>query len=210
MPRYTKVIGGKLKASDLKQLNKAGYIDLDKAPDQVGDWVLDRSISKETARVYYNPVTGQAHAVHMGTKGAADWLNNAAHVAGLSDHTHRGKESERVQKRAEEKYSDLDTSGHSQGSVYARNYAKDKSKVIEINPANKGDSSSSGTVIRSASDPVSILGTPKRYIQGLFQKNNDITTSAKLNPLRAHSLDVLDELGDRMVGGRCCRCGDVR
>lgn len=201
-----RVIGGKLKASDLKKLNQAGYIDLDKAPDQVGDWVLDRSISKETARVYHNPVTGQAHAVHMGTKGASDWLNNLSYATGLSDLTHRAKESERVQKRAEEKYKDLDTSGHSQGSVYARKYAADKSKVIEINGANKGDLTSSGTVIRSASDPVSILGAPTRYIQGLFKKNNDLTTSAKLNPLHAHSLNILDELGDQMVGG-CMRCG---
>jgi hypothetical protein len=204
--RYTRVIGGKLKASDLKQLHVNGYKDLKDSSDKVGDWVLDRSISKETARVWHNPVTNQGHISHRGTKGLADWGPNAAYVAGLSDLTHRAKESERVQKRAEEKYKDLDTSGHSQAAIYARKYAADKSKVIEINGANKGDLTSSGTVIRSASDPVSILGAPTRYIQGLFKKNNDLTTSAKLNPLHAHSLNILDELGDRLVGG-CMLCG---
>jgi hypothetical protein len=204
MPR---VIGGKLKASDLKKLHQNGYKDLKDSEDQVGDWILDRDLSKETARVWHNPLTNQGHISHRGTKGAADWVPNAAYVAGLNDYTHRAKESERVQKRAEEKYSDLDTSGHSQGAIYARKYAKDKKKVVEINPANTGDSTASGTVIRSATDPVSILGTPKRFIQGLFQKNNDITTSGKLNPLQAHSLDSLDELGDRMVGGKCYKCG---
>ncbi len=201
------VIGGKLKANDLKKLHQNGYKDLKDSADQVGDWILDRDLSKETARVWHNPITNQGHVTHQGTKGAADWANNAAYVVGLSEHTHRAKESERVQKRAEEKYSDLDTSAHSQSAIYARKYAKDKKKIIEINPANKGDSTPSGTVIRSATDPVSILGTPKRFIQGLFQKNNDITTSGKLNPLKAHSLDILDELGDQMVGGRCCKCG---
>jgi len=200
------VFGGKLKASDLKQLHVNGYKNLSESNDKVGDWILDRGLSKETARVWYNPVTGQAHISHRGTKGTADWVPNLAYVAGVNDYTHRAKESERVQKRAEQKYNDLDTSGHSQGAIYSR-FAKDKKKIIEINPANKGDSTPSGTVIRSATDPVSILGTPKRFIQGLFQKNNDITTSAKINPLSAHSLDILDELGDQMVGGRCAQCG---
>ena len=32
------------------------------------------------------------------------------------------------------------------------------------------------------------------------KKNADITTAAKANPLEAHSLDTLDELGDKVVG----------
>jgi hypothetical protein len=38
-------------------------------------------------------------------------------------------------------------------------------------------------------------------LTGLFKKNpKNITTSAQLNPLKAHSLDILDELGDKMLG----------
>ena len=32
------------------------------------------------------------------------------------------------------------------------------------------------------------------------KKNTDVTTAAKANPLEAHSLDTLDELGDKVVG----------
>ena len=139
-----------------------------------------------------------------GTKGLFDWTNNAACTLGLSENTNRGKNSKRVQERAETKYGtkNLDTSSHSQGSIYGRKYAKDKDKVIEINPANSGHATKSGTVIRSKSDPVSILGVPHRFVSNLFskKKNTDITTTAKANPLVAHSLDTLDELGDKVVG----------
>ena len=200
----SKVIGGAIPANQLKQLNSVGYQSLADSPDKIGDWVLDRGISKETARAYRNDKTGNIHVTHMGTKGLADWTNNAAYALGLSDYTHRGKQSKRVQERAEAKYGteNLDTTSHSQGSAHARKYAKDKDKVIEINPANSGHATKSGTVIRSKSDPVSILGVPHRFVSNLFskKKNTDVTTAAKANPLDAHSLDTLDELGDKVVG----------
>ena len=124
----SKVIGGAIPANELKKLNSAGYQTLADSPNKIGDWVLDRGISKETARAYRNDKTGNIHVVHRGTKGLADWTNNLAYTLGLSDYTHRGKQSKRVQERAEAKYGtkNLDTSAHSQGSAHARRYAKDK------------------------------------------------------------------------------------
>ena len=168
----SKVIGGAIPANQLKQLNSAGYQSLADSPGKIGDWVLDRGISKETARAYRNDKTGNIYVVHRGTKGLADWTNNLAYTFGLDAYTHRGKQSKRVQERAEAKYGteNLDTSSHSQGSAHARKYAKDKDKVIEINPANSGHATKSGTVIRSKSDPVSILGVPHRFVSNLFSK----------------------------------------
>ena len=198
----SKVIGGAIPANELKKLNSAGYQTLADTPNKIGDWVLDRGISKETARAYRNDKTGNIHVTHRGTKGLADWTNNLAYTFGLDAYTHRGKQSKRVQERAEAKYKDVETSGHSQGALHGRKYAKDKDKVIEINPANSGHATKSGTVIRSKSDPVSILGVPRRFVSNLFskKKNTDVTTAAKANPLDAHSLDTLDELGDKVVG----------
>lgn len=187
--------GRAISAPQAKKLLESSY---KKEPDaNVGDWVLDESISKPTARVYYNPVIQQAAVVHRGTEGTAkDWSFNLAYVTGTNKLSSRFKDAERVQKRAEEKYPNVLTLGHSQGSVYTK-IARDQDKVINVNPASMGEVTK-GTTIRSANDPVSALAG----LTGLFKKNpKNITTSAKLNPLSAHSLDILDEVdSNRMLG----------
>jgi hypothetical protein len=187
--------GGSISAKDLKGLHASSYKEV---PDkEVNGWVLDEDISKPTARVYFNASKNQAIVVHRGTEATVkDWANNLAYVTGTNKLTGRYKDAERVQKRAEEKYPDLLTTGHSQGGIYTK-IAKDQSKVINVNPASMGETTS-GTTIRSKNDPVSALAG----LTGLFKKNDkNITTSAQANPLAAHSIDILDELGDKELGG---------
>lgn len=187
--------GGAISAKQLKALLVSSY---KKEPDaNVGDWALDESISRPTARVYYNPVIQQAIVVHRGTEGTfSDWSNNLQYVMGTNKLTTRFKEAEMVQKKAEEKYPNVLSVGHSQSGIYTK-IARDQSKVINVNPASMGETTS-GTTIRSANDPVSALAG----LTGLFKKNpKNITTSAQLNPLKAHSLDILDEIDpNRMLG----------
>ena len=94
--------GGKVSSKQLKQFISASYAD--KPPANIEGYELDTSISKPTALVYHDKTTNQTRVVHRGTKGASDWANNAAYVAGLYKHTGRYKDGERVQKRAEAKY----------------------------------------------------------------------------------------------------------
>jgi hypothetical protein len=187
--------GGSISAKDLKSLHASSY---KQEPDkEVNGWILDEQISKPTARVYFNASKNQAIVVHRGTEATAkDWLNNAAYIAGASKLTGRYKDAERVQKRAEEKYADVLTTGHSQGGIYTK-IAKDQAKVINVNPASMGETTS-GTTIRAKNDPVSALAG----LTGLFKKNDkNITTAAKANLLDAHSIDILDDLGDKELGG---------
>lgn len=182
--------GGKISASELKGVLASGY---KKTPDDlVGNWKLDPEISKTTALVYYNPTIDQAIVVHRGTEGTlSDWSNNLGYVLGVNKLSHRFKESERVQKRAEEKYPNLLTTGHSQGGIYTK-IAKNQPNTILVNPASMGEGSI-GTTIRALNDPVSAIANP-------LHKGTLITTKPKLNPLKAHSIDILDELGDKMLG----------
>lgn len=203
--RKRKLKGRSISAKDLKLIHESAY---KKVRDQnVGDWVLDDSISKTTASVYFNPKINQAIVVHRGTEGTLkDWSNNLTYLMGTNKKTSRFKESEAVQKAAEAKYPDVITTGHSQGGIYTK-IAKDQKKVININPASMGETTE-GTTIRSKSDPVSILAAPTNYIKGFIDpssKSKHITTSAKFNPLAAHSLDILDELGDQQLGGKILR-----
>ena len=202
MPKTRKLKGRSVSARDLKLIHQSAY---KKVRDkQVGDWILDEPISKATASVYFNPNINQAIVVHRGTEGTlSDWSNNAAYVMGTNKSTKRYKDSEAVQKAAEAKYSDVITTGHSQGGIYTK-LAKDQKKVININPASMGEISE-GTTIRSKLDPVSMLAAPSLFVKGLFNpssKDKHITTSAKFNPLDAHSLNILDELGDKQLGGQ--------
>lgn len=190
-----KLKGGSISAKDLKALHQSAYKkDKDK---QVGDWVLDESISKPTASVYVSQKTKQPIVIHRGTEGTLkDWSNNLAYVSGLSKKTQRYKDSEEVQKQAEEKYGDTLTSGHSQGGIYSK-MARNKKGIIDINPASMGEVATEGTTIRAKNDPVSLLAG----LTNMFRKSDkNITTSAKSNPLEAHSLDILDELGDKQLG----------
>jgi hypothetical protein len=187
--------GGSVSAKDLKGLHASSYKE---EPDkEVNGWVLDESISKPTARVYFNASKNQAIVVHRGTEGTVkDWANNLAFVAGVSPLTQRYKDSKEVQEKAEAKYSDVLTTGHSQGSVYTK-LAKNKKGIIDVNPASFIQSTE-GTTVRAKNDPVSAL----RGIANMFSSKGkeNITTSAKANPLDAHSINILDELGDKELG----------
>jgi hypothetical protein len=190
-----KAQGEGISAKDLKLLHSSSYKkDRDK---KVGDWELDESISKPTASVYVNQKTKQPIVVHRGTeKTLSDWSNNLAYVMGKSKDTKRYKDSKEVQEEAEKKYGDTLTTGHSQGSVYSK-LARNKKGIIDVNPASMGEVASEGTTIRSKTDPVSILAG----LTNLFSSNKkNITTSGKSNPLTAHSINILDELGDTELG----------
>jgi hypothetical protein len=94
--------GGSISASSAKLLLESSY---KTEPDkEVNGWIYDESISKPTARVYYNDVKKQAIVVHRGTEGTVkDWANNLAFVAGVSPLTKRYKDSKEVQEKAESK-----------------------------------------------------------------------------------------------------------
>jgi len=196
-----KLKGRSISAKDLKALHQSAYKKI--RDQQIGDWVLDQSISRPTASVYFNNKINQAIVVHRGTEGTlSDWSNNLMYVAGTNKYTKRYKDAYAVQKAAENKYGDLLTTGHSQGGIYTK-IARDQKKVININPASLGETTE-GTTIRSKTDPVSILAGLSNSIKDIFKigSNKNITTSAKLNPLQAHSLDILDELGNQQLGGK--------
>jgi hypothetical protein len=190
--------GRSVSASDLKKLHESSYKDV--KDDKIGDWELDKEISRPTAVVYYNPVKKQGIVIHRGTAGnLKDWGNNLAYIIGTNKNTQRYKDAKEVQELAERKYPNLLTTGHSQGAIYTK-LATNQKNVININPASMGEISTLGTTIRSKYDPVSMLTVPGRLFKPSQGKH--ITTSGKLNPLESHSLDILDELGSQEFGGR--------
>ena len=195
------LLGGKVTSQELKQFIGASY----KPVEKIGDFVLDKSISKPTGVVYHNPTTGETKVIHRGTQGAADWANNLALVTGLSKYTHRYKEADRVQQRAEAKYGsqNIDTIGHSQSAKYARDLGQNTKNVINLNPAYLGEKDGKNeTVVRSQLDPVSALKAPIDYVRNLFGQKTNTTTipSTTLNPFTEHSTQILDRTNSTFGG----------
>jgi hypothetical protein len=160
---------------------------------QVGDYVLDKKLSTEKAKVYYNPKTGKTVVAHAGTSGkgivgkAKDWGNNLIYAVGgdkLYKKTDRYKNAEKVQRAAEKKYGKVDTIGHSQGGLLAEMVGgKDGGEVLTVNkaahPFIKRSKSKNQTDIRHKDDVVSMFS----------HKNKQSVTegSKSMNALSAHS-----------------------
>jgi hypothetical protein len=120
-----------MKLSDINQIGITSY-KKNKDVQDVAGYLLDRNLSKREAKVFHNPETGKTIIANRGTQGAADWANNVAYVTGNYGKTNRFKHAEKVQKRAIDKYGEVDANvGHSQGAVIARKMGK-KGKIKDV------------------------------------------------------------------------------
>lgn len=207
---YLNVIlrGGKLAPTEVKHFLEESYNK--NAKDQLDGYILDKSLSSDTAKVYHNPTTGQTVVAHRGTSGLKDWANNVAYAVGAYKYTDRYKKGKKAQEGAEKKYGkeNISTLGHSQSGVLARELGKDTKEIINVNPAYRFEKPAKNEyTIRSSSDIVSAPYAPiakaREYLFPKYSKKRDITIQSK-NPadiLREHSYDILDRLPqDQMIG----------
>ena len=203
--------GGSLKVKEIKAFLEASY--QENPPTEIFGYILDSELSNIYGKVYYNNEKMKLILVHRGTGELSDWSNNAIYAANttLYKQTSRFKSSEIMTRKAIKKYPNyqVEVLGHSQGSLLARETARNKNikNVIQLNPAYKAESiQDNEIIIRSANDIVSSSTIPKKYLNSLlypkFTERHMITIPAKTNnPLIEHSLDVLDRLnGEKIIG----------
>ena len=184
-PDYKK--GGKISASSLNKMINSSYKSRKDADADIDGYTLDTALSTKKAKVYFDK-NGKAVVVHRGTAGtASDWMNNAAYLTGLYKHTDRYKQGKAVQEAAEAKYGaeNIDTVGHSQSGILARELGKNTKNIITVNPASLFQKQADNeTVIRSSLDPVSFL-----------QQGPVNTIKAETyNPLTEHSSNILQRV----------------
>lgn len=189
-------IGGKLSVSHLKNLLNASY---NKSIDNLDGFNQDKQLSTKTTKVYHNPTTGQVVVAHKGTQGLTDWLNNGVYAYGGEKAyklTPRYREAKKVQEEAEKKYgaNNISTIGHSQGGLQAELLGGKSKEIITLNKATRPLSNHKNDNqydIRTTGDLVS-MNNP-------FQKKNNkevVIKSQTSNPLKEHSIDVLDQLDE--------------
>jgi len=198
--------GGKLKASEVKNLLDASY--QDEPAQNIGDWVLDNGLSNQYAKVYYKP-DGSAVVAHRGTSGALDWGNNLAYALGNYENTDRYRQGKAIQDQAESKYGakNISTLGHSQGSVLSRKLGANTKEIINVNPAYKGETQLPNEYnVRSNRDVVSSLYAPVSSVSRLLYPSYTnkhsivIPTEKSFDVLGNHSYDILNKLGDEYIG----------
>lgn len=184
-----------LPANDVKELLKASYMKI--APQKVGDWDLDQTISRETARVYTNP-NGKIAVIHRGTESTAkDWGNNLHYAIGNYKNTDRYKKSKDVQQKAFNKYGKdrVYTLGHSQGGILSHSLGKEGKQVINVNSASKFERPNKNEVnIRSSGDIVSMNQSLNSVLYPKLSKNDITIKAGSINPLKEHNTDILDRI----------------
>jgi len=193
--------GGKLSSKYIKDFLSNSYEQAKDAPDTIGDFVKDKSLSGQRVQVYHNPKSGQAVVVHRGSSGIHDWGNNLKYALGFNmKNTKRFQFAAKVQKEAESKYGakNVSTLGHSLGGKIASDVGADSGEVITLNKPVAGrdlfakdkGKKENETNVRTEGDVVSALDT-----------GSDFTIPSKsLNPIAEHTTDVLDRTGDKEFG----------
>jgi hypothetical protein len=194
---YNKVNGGSLSVKDTKDLLNASY---SKKLNNINGFIIDKTLSGQRVQVYYNPNTNKAVVVHRGTADMSDWKTDLSMTLGVKGK--RFSHAKKIQQQAEQKFGkeNIITIGHSLGAKLAEQYGSDE--IITLNKPTlpldilknkkvKGNQ----TDIKTSRDPISIL-------RGLQKgKKSKIIKSKTYNPLKEHSVNVLDRLdGNEMLG----------
>jgi hypothetical protein len=196
-----KLIGGKLRVKQIKNLLNASYSNL---LSDIDDFKIDKSLSNQLIQVYYNENTNQAVVVHRGTANMNDVIVDTKLLFGFKNNS-RFNDARNIQKLAEKKYgnNNVSTIGHSLGAAIAEDVGKNSKEIITLNkPITPSDIFFKKKVgfnqydIRTKKDPISLLKPFQRDVK-------DITIdSITNNPLIEHSTNTLDRLPqDLLIGG---------
>ena len=184
--------GGALPAGLIKKFVAASH---DKDFSDVGDYKVDRSLSKVWVKVYYNKEKNHAVVVHRGSSDKADAWTDFKLMFNQKNNK-RFKTSEQVQKKAEAKYgaNNVSTLGSSLGGYLAEEFGQNSKEVITVSkPATPLDvlkgkkKGKKQHDIRTTRDPIASA-------QNLQKGKHDIVIpSTTFNPLKEH-------FGDKVVG----------
>lgn len=200
-----KLLGGKLSAKEFELMLKESY----KKPNErqnIGDYIIDTSLSTPENVVYYNPKTKEVKNVYRGTEGTLkDWGNNALYAVGLHKYSKRYKRADDIEKKVEQKYGtdNLDILGHSQSGAFTQELGKNAKNVVVLNPATHPlytPKSKNTTVVRATNDVVSGLNKLNPFNWG---KKADVEIKSKTaNPVTEHMMGVLEALPEEHILGK--------
>ena len=193
--------GGSLSAKDTKDFLKSSY---SKELKDINNYKIDKSLSGQRVQVYHNTTNNKTVVVHRGTASIQDWGTNLSMTLG-----HKGKRfnhAKKIQKQAEEKYgkNNLITLGHSQGAKWAEMLGNKKNgnEVITLNKPTLPLDLIQGKKVKKNQTDIKTSSDPVSFLRGLQKgKKAKVMKSKTINPLKEHSVDVLNRLDDNEMLG---------
>ena len=212
-----KVTGGSLKVDELMELLKASY--LEQPNKTIYGFTVDEKLSNLYGKVYVDMNKKKVAIVFRGTKETSDWANNLIYASSSAYKlTPRYKTAKKMYDNALKKYKgfQVESIGHSQGSLLARLLSDKLINSIQVNPAYKAETLKDNEyIVRSSGDAVSALTVPKKMINSVlypsWTKEHMLTIPSKTNnPITEHKIDILNRLDQNKKIGRggCKKCGN--
>jgi len=204
-----KLTGGSLKVNELMELLKASY--LEQPPKTIYGFTLDEKLSNLYGKVYVDMNKKKIVVAFRGTKETSDWANNLIYASSNAyKQTSRYKTAKKMYDNALKKYKgfQVESIGHSQGSLLARLLSDKSINSIQVNPAYKAETLKDNEyIVRSSGDAVSALTVPKKMINSVlypsWTKEHMLTIPSKTNnPITEHKIDILNRLDQNKKIGR--------
>lgn len=191
---HPQIKGGKISINKIKKFIDNSYkINPD---EHIDGYELDKDLTNEYAKIYYNKDKNHATITHKGTEGIQDWINNIIYPLGLYKYTDRYKKAQETQNKTNQKYGtqNVSTLGHSQGAILSRKLGSDTKEIINVNPAYINEKPQKNEYnIKSSGDIVSMLKP--------IHKKDILIKQESYNPFTEHSVNVLDRLNQQLMVG---------
>jgi len=181
------MIGSGLSAKKVQHFTSSAYYDV-KDVKNIGNFVLDKSLSTSEAKVFVNHTKKEVVVSNRGTKGVLDWANNVMYVAGKYDITPRYQSAKSLQQKVLKKYPNYKVInvGHSQSGIITRklNDSGLTDEVINVNPAAlplERKPKKNETTVKSTADVVSVFHKKGKRDIVLKDKTGNLLTEHKTN-----------------------------
>ena len=169
-----------------------GYKDKKKKSKQLGDYVMDESLSNHNHQTYYNPKDKKLLFNVTGTHNSHDWLTNIKLGLGIGyKESDRYKQSHAALRNAKKKYgiNNATLTAHSQGGLTANYISSKGDKVITLDKATTigGKSREGSKDYRTNGDVVSLLASTRHNTINLKNPNKQ-TGNIGYDILKAHDI----------------------
>ena len=143
-----------------------GYKHKKQKQKQLGNYILDESLSNHNHQTYYDPNNNKLLFNVTGTHNAKDWLTNLKLATGIAyKESDRYKQSHKALRDAKQKYNSQNAVivGHSQGGATAQNISSKGDRVLTLDKATTigGKSRENSKNYRTNGDVVSLLASTR-------------------------------------------------
>ena len=169
-----------------------GYKHKKQKQKQLGNYILDESLSNHNHQTYYDPNNNKLLFNVTGTHNSKDWLTNLKLASGIGyKESDRYKQSHKALRDAKQKYNSQNAVivGHSQGGATAQNISSKGDRVLTLNRGTTiGSKSREGSKdYRTNGDLVSLIASKRHNTINLKNPNNQ-TGNISYDILKSHDV----------------------